>query len=152
MNNYYITSGSGTSDNPNHKLVAFDNALIQAGISNYNLVRVSSILPASAIRQTAMNLPLASPLHTAYATVSSNILGEQIATAIAVGIPKNKSDIGVIMEAIGTTAEETAEIARSMVIEAMKNHGIEIDHIEFSSIEGTVSTGYLSLVSAIAMW
>ena len=152
MNNYYITSGSGTSDNPNHKLVAFDKALIQAGISNYNLVRVSSILPASAIRQAAVNLPLASPLHTAYATVSSNTPGEQIATAIAVGIPKSSTDIGVIMEAVGTTADETAEIARNMVVEAMKNHGIEIDHIEFSSIEGTVSTGCISLVSAIAMW
>ena len=91
MNKYFITSGSGTSS---YKLVAFDNALLSAGISNYNLVRVSSILPARCERQQDVNLEKASPLHTAYAVVSSNIPGERIATAIAVGIPKNSDDMG----------------------------------------------------------
>ena len=31
-----------------HKLTAFDNALLDAGIGNVNLVRISSILPPSA--------------------------------------------------------------------------------------------------------
>ena len=149
MNKYFITSGSGTSS---YKLVAFDNALLSAGISNYNLVRVSSILPARCERQQDVNLEKASPLHTAYAVVSSNIPGERIATAIAVGIPKNSDDIGIIMEAEGERADNTAEIARKMVIEAMRNHGIEIDHVEFSSVEGIVEEDFLTLVSAIAMW
>ena len=85
MKKYYIASGSGQSK---YQLVAFDNALIQAGLSNYNLVRVSSILPAMATRRQYVDLELGIPLHTAYATVSSNTPGEKIATAIAVGIPK----------------------------------------------------------------
>ena len=149
MNKYFITSGSGASS---YRLVAFDNALLSAGISNYNLVRVSSILPARCVRQQEVTLEKASPLHTAYAMASSNTPGKRIATAIAVGIPKNPDDIGVIMEAEGETADDTAEIARKMVIEAMHNHGIEIDHVEFSTAEGTVEEGFLSLVSAIAIW
>ena len=39
---YRLSSGTGTSP---HELVAFDNALLSAGISNYNLLKVSSILP-----------------------------------------------------------------------------------------------------------
>lgn len=149
MKKYYIASGSGQSK---YQLVAFDNALIQAGLSNYNLVRVSSILPAMATRRQYVDLELGIPLHTAYATVSSNTPGEKIATAIAVGIPKMATNIGVIMEGVGNTADETAEVARQMVMEAMNNHGIEIDRVEFSAVEGTVEDGYLSLVSAIAMW
>ena len=39
---YTLVSGIGKSQFP---LVAFDNALRDAGIGDYNLVRVSSILP-----------------------------------------------------------------------------------------------------------
>lgn len=149
MNNYRISSGKGQSQ---YRLVAFDNALIDAGISDYNLVRVSSILPSGSKRQHHVDVPIGSPLHTAYATMSSDIKGKKIATAIAVGIPKDGKDIGVIMEAEGEDAEQTEEVARDMVMEAMSNHGIEIDHIESSSIDGIVEEGYLSLVSAIALW
>ena len=39
---FYIASGVGRDM---YELVSFDNALINAGLSNYNLLRVSSILP-----------------------------------------------------------------------------------------------------------
>lgn len=149
MKNYYITSGLGTSE---YRLVAFDNALLSAGISNYNLVRVSSILPADCKRRQSVDVPFASPLYTAYATISSDKQGEHIATAIAAGIPKDSEDIGIIMEAEGETSDETEERVRNMVVEAMHNHGIELDHVESSSIEGVVEDGFLSLISAISMW
>lgn len=149
MENYCITSGIGTSG---YKLVAFDNALISAEISNYNLVRVSSILPAGCIKRESVDLGLAAPLYTAYATISSDISGTRLATAVAVGIPKNPNDIGIIMEAEGETADQAGRMARDMVTEAMRNHSIEIDHIEFSAVEGVVEEGFLSLISAIAMW
>lgn len=149
MERYFITSGAGTSA---YQLVAFDNALLSARISNYNLVRVSSILPAGCAKRSFIDLPLASPLYTAFATVSSDIPGTRLATAIAVGIPKDSNMIGIIMEAKGETAESAAEMARNMVTEAMANHTIELDHIEFSAVEGVVEEGFLSLVSAISMW
>lgn len=149
LKNYYITSGSGKSQ---YKLVAFDKALIEAGISNYNLVRVSSILPASCFRRDNIDVEFGSPLHTAYAVAYSDKQGEKIATAVAVGIPKSNSDIGIIMEAVGTSAIETEETAKNMVIEAMDNHGIILDHIEASSTEAVVERGFISLVSAVSLW
>lgn len=146
---YYISSGCGTSNN---RLVAFDNALMNAGISNYNLVRVSSILPEQVKRSDRVNLRHGSPLLTAYATVSSDKPGIHLSTAIAVGIPVRDEDIGIIMECEGESASETEDVAREMVQEAMKNHNIAIKDIQCSSVEGIVEHGWLSLVSAVAFW
>ena len=38
MNNYYIASGSGSSETLNNQLVAFDSALIQAGIDAHGFI------------------------------------------------------------------------------------------------------------------
>ena len=138
---YYITSGKGTSK---HQLVAFDNALLDAGISNYNLLKVSSILPESCTQQDNVDVRKGSALLTAFATVSSDHPSERI--------PKDRNQIGVIMECKGITSAETEQRAREMVTEAMENHGIELEEIKSSSIEGVVEEGFLSLVSAIAMW
>ena len=147
--NYYIASGLGCGQ---YNLTAFDNALIEAGISNYNIIKVSSILPEACKKEKDIALRYGSPLLAAFATESSNEIGKHLATAVAVGIPKNKADIGIIMEASGEFASETEDRARAMVIEAMDNHHIALDHIESSSIEGVVKNGWLSLVSAIALW
>ena len=155
MNNYpssyYISSGTGTSA---FKMVAFDNALISAGISNYNLVKVSSILPRFCKRKDAVDLQEGSPLLTAYASISSDIYGTQLATAVAVGVPKDPSSIGVIMEyeGIGISAKEAENYAEKMVEEAMNNHKIDIENILITSAEGIVEDKYLALVSAIVIW
>lgn len=148
---FHISSGAGHSK---HALVAFDNALIQAKISNYNLLRVSSILPIKCRQEETISLPFGSLLPTAYATISSSEPHAQIAAAVAVGIPLHDSDIGVIMEySAPCTAQEAEETVRSMVEEAMINHNIPFKTILSSSIDGTVPEGeHLSLISAIAMW
>ena len=43
INHYYLGAGIGTG---NTALNSFDNALVRAGIGNYNLLKVSSILPS----------------------------------------------------------------------------------------------------------
>lgn len=148
---FRISSGKGYSK---HQLVAFDNALINAGISNYNLLKVSSILPIGCKQLEAVNLKKGSPLLTAYATISSNTPGERIATAVAVGIPSNLDDIGIIMEygEIGV-AKHAEEVVREMVAESMLSHGIDYSEIASSSIDGVIDNeGYLSLISAIVLW
>lgn len=149
--NFFISSGAGTSK---FELVAFDNALISAGISNYNLVKVSSILPSFCQRKDIIDLKEGSPLLTAYASVSSNVEGTRLATAVAVGIPKEKAEIGIIMEykGIGASEKDAANQAKHMVEEAMSNHKIDIEAIIISSTEGIVGKETLSLISALVMW
>ena len=148
---FLITSGIGHSKN---QLVAFDNALINAKISNYNLLKVSSILPAGAKCVKKIDLKEGSPLLTAYARIDSNIPGTRIATAVGAAIPCSKKDIGVIMEFSGyCTAKEAEDTIKEMCAEAMENHGIPFSEIIVSSIDTVVeSNEYTSLISAISFW
>ena len=149
--NYYITSGKGESI---YELVAFDNALINAGISNYNLVRVSSILPIGCSQKNKIDLKEGSMLLTAYGTISSSVPGERIASAVAIGIPADKSKIGVIMEYSGkNNAAGADEIVREMVKESMSRHGLDILEIKSSSIDCVVpDEGFVSVISAVSIF
>lgn len=148
---YHISSGVGISD---YELVAFDNALLNAGISNYNLIRVSSILPSNCEQRSAVGLKQGSPLLTAYATIASNIPGQILSTAVGIGIPEDKTKIGLIMEHSDRVGKsESEEIVQAMIIESMANHGIKLQDIIVSSIECTVpDKGFAALISAVTMW
>ena len=151
MQYYYIGSGTGTGT---EKLNSFDNALIEAGVGNYNLVRVSSILPTEGIRKESIDVKEGEPLHVAYASITSNVIGSVVSAAVAVGIPKNSSKIGVIMEYEGQCSKEEAEHkVISMVREAMECHHIELKNIEMMSSECYISEEkYYTSFAVVALW
>lgn len=110
---------AGSAEGPT-RLNAFDNALLKAGIGNVNLIRVSSILPPGAVEYEHLEIIPGSLMPTAYGTITSEIEGELIAAAVAIGIG-DRDQYGVIMEFSGRTdrkhAEETvAEMARQAFI------------------------------------
>lgn len=148
---FYINSGIGYG---NSYLTSFDDALLQTGVGNYNLIRVSSILPAGAVRQKSVDIEEGSQLHIAYAKISSCNLGEVISAAVSVGIPVNKSNIGVIMElALYDKEKATVEKVEAMVKEAMENRRYEIEQIVTCSCEAiTTENGYTTVFAGIAMW
>lgn len=149
--NYFISSGLGISS---ASLVAFDAALLDAHLANYNLVKISSILPMRCKRSYSVSVKEGSPLLTAFGTITSSTVGETIASAIAVGIPANDDQVGVIMEYSGVTSKEEAENkVRKMVQAAMANHKIPYSEIISSSIEAHVEKNkFYSVISAIAIW
>lgn len=148
---FYINSGIGYG---NSHLTSFDDALLQTGVGNYNLIRVSSILPAGAVQQKSVDIEEGSQLHIAYAKISSCNFGEVISAAVSVGIPVNKSNIGVIMElALFDKEKATVEKVEAMVKEAMENRGYEIEQIVTCSCEAiTTENGYTTVFAGIAMW
>jgi len=148
---FMLCSGTGVAD---QRLVAFDNALISANIANYNLLKVSSILPIGCVRTDKLDKKLGSALLVAYASISSNELGRTLSSAVAAGIPDNESDVGVIMEFSDYCDAKTAEATViNMVKEAMKNHNIPCKDIISTAEEATVTDSrYVSLISALAMW
>lgn len=150
---FKLSSGVGNAPFP---LNAFDRALIKAGISNYNLIRVSSILPKNVSYKDHIDLEEGSCLPTAYATIRSNVPGETLCTAVAVGIPQDPNHIGVIMEYSGKnqTSVEAEKIIHEMVQTAMNDHGIPYSDIKISSTEATVPDNgmYTALISALCFW
>ncbi len=147
---YKIVSGSGKSKFP---LVAFDKALLDAGIGNFNLVKVSSILPAHCMYSEEITLTPGSILYAAYASVTIT-KGESGQTAVAVAISENSDENGVIFETSSKENLENCELlVENMCTEAMEERNRKIKIIEKSSQKILAENDmFLSAISAVVMW
>ena len=149
-----IASGVGEGSTP---LNAFDRALLNAGIGNLNLIRVTSVVPAGA---RIFKLEKIGPLKLApgtlvpavYTYITSNTIGEKIASAIAVGKPHNKEKNGMIFEVSLVGDLGTArDIAERMVRESFESRGLEVDDIVTEGSELVVSSGIGCVISAVLL-
>lgn len=138
---YCVSCGKGESENG---LPSFDKALLEAGVGNYNLVRLSSILPADAVQVDVKDITKyikeGSLLPTAYSTISSDKKGDIIISTIGVGIPEDSNNVGVIMEysTKNTTEEKALKTLYSMIEEAFEVRGWKYKEIISTSISAIV--------------
>lgn len=134
----------------NSKLTAFDNALLKARIGNVNLLRVSSILPPGCEYDSALQIPEGSLVPTAYASIVSDIPGEIISSAIAVGLSPNA--FGVIMEYSGKcSADEAKATITKMVEEAFAVRQMQLIEIKVAAVEHKVEKIGCAY-AAVPMW
>lgn len=154
MKRYKISTGIGQSK---YRITSFDHALIGAGVGNYNLVRLSSILPLRSERSDNVGLPLGSLLPIAYAVQT----GKEgvISAAIAIGFPKqcDEAHCGVIMEFEGECSKEEAKrIVENMVREGFEKRGWDLDRIDSVSVQADCSScgydGYTTVFACVAEW
>lgn len=148
--NFYIGTGYGKDL---FEIASFDKALLMAGLSDYNLVRVSSIVPPKAEQQMSFDYPKGSVLFTAYSK-NTTTREELISSAVAVGIPKNKNEIGVIMEysCLGNK-EDSVSIARKLVAEALLRRGINDFDIIANGVDAKGKNGYYTTTfAAVALF
>ena len=147
---YILTSGIGADV---YQLVSFDKALSASKISDYNLVKVSSILPPQCLESDFITIPKGSVLFTAYSSISSCKYDTTISAAIAVGIPKSPYEIGVIMEFSGINSVDVSiNNVKQMIYRSMKLRNIAIKEIKVASSEAVVREGFSTAVAALAMW
>lgn len=148
--NFTLVSGVGKGTT---ELNAFDNALQMAGVGDYNLSRVSSILPPKAIETKEIKVAPGSLLPIAYGSFVSGKKGKEIVAAVGVGIPENPNDIGVIMECSDFSSKEQAELKiQEMIEEAMKNRNIEIAEIKCVVSRCVVDSRFQCVFAGIALW
>ncbi len=120
-------------------LTAFDKALLSAGIGNYNLLKVSSILPPHIEITEEFSVPLGALLPIAYGSVSSDKPGEKITAAIGIGVPENPEEVGMIMEFTGKCSKDEAiEIVEEMVRESFEMRGQTLKEVRSKAIEHVV--------------
>ncbi len=121
---YKHGAGVGVSKSP---LVSFDKALLNAGVGNYNLVRLSSILPAHCeqVINGNIDIPEGSLLPVAYSTISSNTYGDRLVSTIGVGLPEDEDKVGVIMEysTKNVDVEDAIDTLSGMITEAFEERG-----------------------------
>jgi len=134
---FFLTMGASEGYTP---LNAFDGALLASKVGDVNLVKLSSILPPGCKRSRepwALEGGALTPV--AYASITSHLPGETIAAAVAVAIPKNHEEPGVIMEYSARGSAQSAEkIVRQMAKEAFIMRGRELKQIVSTSVEHKV--------------
>lgn len=135
---FFLTSGFGEAST---ELNAFDAALLNAKIGNTNLIKLSSILPPGCIEIGPYELPKGSLVPLAYGELTSSEPGTLISASVAVGIPMDPSEPGLIMECSSMGEAEFCERAtREMVREGMEDiRGLGIREIKSISATLTVS-------------
>ena len=124
--------GFGTTE-----ITAFDNALLKAGVGNYNLIKVSSIIPPNS-QYEGNNLkllnekPIGSLLPAVYTYTYSRRENQPILSAIMCGFPKDKNNNGVIFKYSGNSNPDEAKfILNQMLDEASKNRNTSYISREF---------------------
>ncbi|MEA1993913.1 MAG: arginine decarboxylase, pyruvoyl-dependent [Euryarchaeota archaeon] len=143
-----LTSGVGVSDT---KLNSFDNALIDGGIHDFNIVKVSSIGPkdaAIANLNALKDLKKGSILHCVLARYTTK---KEATIASAVCLLETEG-IGLITEYNGVCTEEYARKQALKMAETMnKKRKLKTKKTHFTSIEHKSEGGYSTVISACTM-
>ena len=146
---FFLASGKGDALTP---LNAFDFALLDAGIGNTNLVKVSSILPPKCEKIDSIKFPYGSIVPVAYASITSDLKGEVIAAAVAAAEPEDETSPGVIMEYSARGHKEDIEkIVIDMAKRSMELRKFPIKKIHSTSIEHKVDRIGVAF-ACVALW
>jgi arginine decarboxylase len=146
---YFLASGASEGYTP---LNAFDGALLQAGIGNTNIVKMSSIVPPHCTLVDPIDLPPGALVPTAYAAITSDVPGEVISAGVAIALPEDENQNGLIMEYSSKgERRQIEEIVRNMAVEGMMLRGWEIKALKSISTEHTVENIGAAL-AAVVLW
>ncbi|MGB9876680.1 MAG: pyruvoyl-dependent arginine decarboxylase [bacterium] len=133
------------------RLNAFDNALLKAGIANWNLVRVSSILPPKA--EITYEIPFiekGSLVPIVLAEITSDKKGDIISAAVAIGVG---NEFGVIMEHSGRMEKEgVEEEVKRRVEEAFAMRNLDLRGLHIISSQHKVEKLGCAIAAAILWW
>jgi arginine decarboxylase len=146
---YFLVSGASEGYTP---LNAFDGALLQAGIGNTNIVKMSSIVPPHCQRISPIVLPPGALVPAAYAALTSDLPGEIISAGVAVALPEDEDQNGLIMEySAKGERHKIEEIVRNMAVEGMKLRGWKIKDLRSVAIEYKIKK-IGAVLAAVVLW
>jgi arginine decarboxylase len=146
---YLLVCGAGDAD---EVLNAFDRALYRSGAGDFNLVKVTSILPPSAQKGAISELPPGGIVFAALGSDTSDTPGYLISASVAVGVSADPTEPGVIMEGhFNCSKEEAEKKVRRMAHQALVDRGSEILRIESVSVEHRVVRSG-SVLAAVLLW
>lgn len=145
---FWLTSGVAEGET---ELNAFDNALLRAGIGNYNLVKVSSILPKMAeLQESGPDLPEGTLLAVVLGVATSAQPGSRLCSCVGVG--RSRESHGIIMEYSGDASVVEAErIVKCMLTEAFDRRGLDLDSVLLRACDSRVEKAGCT-VASVVLW
>ncbi len=122
-----VSITSGKAEGPT-KLNAFDNALLDAGIGDVNLIKVSSIIPAGAEMVELPQFQAGKMVNTVLSYVSSDQEGDWLCAVIAVAV---SDELGCVVENSGINQDpkRVKGEAEDMVKYMMQVRGLKINDL-----------------------
>lgn len=122
-----VSITTGRAEGPT-KLNAFDNALLDAGIGDVNLIKVSSIIPGGTELVKLPQLSAGEMVNTVLSYVSSDHQGDRLCAVIAVAISE---ELGCVVEhgGVNQDPEKVKQEAVDMVKYMMQVRGKKIKDI-----------------------
>jgi len=116
----FITSGKGQGLT---ELSAFDNALFDAGIANYNLIRLSSVVPTGCkifeSKVEKNDIEIGYRLYVVLASMCTSEIGKEIWAGV--GWVQKADGSGVFIEHEGYSEQEVANLIKKS-LESMKSY------------------------------
>lgn len=140
--NIYLTKGSGSAAT---ELSAFDSALYDAGIANYNLLRLSSVIPpkASIIEVDDGKIPIdgvwGDRLYVVMAEYRTSTLGESAWAGVG-WVQDGSTGEGLFVEFEGTSEEYVTSSITQSLKDLMATRGIDMGEIHMA-VNGVECTG-----------
>lgn len=146
---YFLVTGCSEGYMP---LNAFDGALLNAGIGDTNLLKISSIIPPGATRIEPLKPPAGALIPSAYSSITSTVKGQTISAAVAAVFPEDPAQPGLIMEySAAGSPEETERICRDMAGHGMEMRGQKVSRFESVSISHQVENVGAAF-AAVVLW
>ena len=145
---FFMTVGSAEGYTA---LNSFDSALLNAGIGNTNVLKISSIIPPGCNEIKPVKLPYGMIVPMAYASITSELVDELISASVAIALPKDINKAGLIMEYSSSGRKKDIEhIAIRMAEEGMKIRCEEILAVKSVSVEHKVKK-IGTVIAAVAL-
>jgi arginine decarboxylase len=142
----HLASGSSEGLTP---LNAFDNALLDAGVHNLNLIRVSSIVPRDAVFGPLPELEVGTLTPCVYTFETSSVPGEVVSACVGAGVGEQG---GVLMEYHHSGPGEAAErVVLTMIEEAFKQRAWALETVTFTTAEHKVDRLGCAVAAAV-LW
>jgi arginine decarboxylase len=141
---FFLVSGSSEGFS---LLNAFDGALLDSGVGDTNLVKMSSILPPGCqeMNPRPVAMPQGALVPVAYASLCSDVSGEVISAAVAIGVPKDENRAGLIME-YSARAEESVVVEQ---VKKMVEKGMELRNRAIKEIMAISATYRVADIGAV---
>ena len=147
-NRLWLAAGAaeGTTE-----LNAFDNALLDGGIGNLNLIKVSSIVPQGAeFLQVPPVIAPGSLVPTVYSVMHSDTAGETICAALGIGIGRESH--GMIFEYHANSREVAERVVTGMVEEGFSRRGLPLERVTVTLAEHRVERLGCAVAAVVLWW
>lgn len=147
-NRLWLSSGSAEGTTP---LNAFDNALLDAGIGNLNLIKVSSIVPEGAeFLEIPPQITPGSLVPCVYSIMHGDMAGETVCAALGIGIGRDSH--GMIFEYHSNSREDAERVVRGMVEEGFARRGLPLERVTVTLAEHRVERLGCAVAAVVLWW